>query len=320
MNRTIAVFATGLLYAFAPACDAFSAKGQPVTFGDQSNIIVWNPDTKTEHFIRNAFFNTKAKDFGFIAATPTVPELKESSAKAYGYLASFKPHETSFGCGAQAEANSADAVAAGSIDILQEVNVGKYQATTVRSDDANAMASYLKSNGYSITDGSKEWISFYTNKKWVFTAFKVRQGKEGRSETGVIRMSFKTDEPFNPYYVPAEKSSDTGTLRLYFVSDGTYGATVGHGAKWIPASWNNQIAEGSLNGLAVNTGILKSEFPKNLTVTYFEKRGWVDGSKDDLYFRKDSPFGPLAIIGIAALGGGLWWFTRSRRSKILVGS
>jgi hypothetical protein len=203
------------------------------------------------------------------------------------------------------------------VDVLQEVNVGKYQATTVRSEDSSAMAAYLKSNGYSITDGSKEWISFYTNKKWVFTAFKVRQGKEGRSETGVIRMSFKTDEPFNPYYVPTENSSDSGTLRLYFVSDGTYSATVGHGAKWIPAGWNNQIGEGSLNGLAVDTGISESEFPKNLTVTYFEKRGWVDGSKDDLYFKKDSPLGILALLGIVALGGGLWWFTKSRTAKLL---
>ena len=130
-------------------------------------------------------------------------------------------------------------------------------------------------------------------------------------------MSFKTDEPFNPYYVPVENSSDSGTLRLYFVSDGTYSATVGHGANWIPVAWNNQIGKGSLNGLAGDTGIQDSDFPENLTVTYFEKKGWLDGSKDDLYFKKDSPFTSIIMVLLVALGGGLWWFTKARKSKIL---
>ncbi len=319
MKRTVAIMTFGVAYAYASACCGVAPIGQPVTFGDQSNIIVWNPETKTEHFIRNAFFDSKAKDFGFIAATPAVPELKEADARSFDYLEAFKPKKGLQGCGAPpAEfAGGVDAKAASAVDVLQQVEVGKYQATTVRSDDSSAMAAYLKSNGYAITDGSKEWIGFYTTKKWVFTAFKVRQGTEGVTKTGVIRMSFKTDEPFNPYYVPAENSGASGTLKLYFVSDGTYSATIGHGASWIPAAWNNQIGKGSLNGLAVDTGIQESDFPQNLTVTYFEKKGWLDGSKDDLYFKKDSPSSSSISVLLVAFGGGLWWFTKSRRAKAL---
>jgi hypothetical protein len=317
MKRTIAVFSFGLTYAYVAACCPVAPSGQPVKFGDQSNIIVWNPETKTEHFIRNAFFDTKAKDFGFIAATPAVPELKEADTRSFDNLEAFKPRRGLPSCGAPPMEAAAGNAPASAVDVLQQVDVGKYQATTVRSDDSSAMAAYLKSNGYAITEGSKEWIGFYTTKKWVFTAFKVRQGTEGVTKTGVIRMSFKTDEPFNPYYVPVENSSDSGTLRLYFVSDGTYSATVGHGANWIPAAWNNQIGKGSLNGLAGDMGIQNSDFPKNLTVTYFEKANWLDGSKDDLYFKKDSPFTSIIMVLLVALGGGLWWFTKARRAKAI---
>lgn len=307
----------GVAYAYASACCGVAPIGQPVTFGDQSNIIVWNPETKTEHFIRNAFFDSKAKDFGFIAASPSVPELKEASTKSFDSLSALKPITGLPSCGAPPADAARIYASDGAVEVVQQVDVGKYQATTVRSGDSSAMTAYLKSNGYAITDGSKEWIGFYTTKKWVFTAFKVRQGTEGMTKTGVIRMSFRTDEPFNPYYVPVENSSDSGTLRLYFVSDGTYSATVGHGANWIPVAWNNQIGKGSLNGLAGDTGIQDSDFPENLTVTYFEKKGWLDGSKDDLYFKKDSPFTSIIMVLLVALGGGLWWFTKARKSKIL---
>ena len=246
MKRMIAVSSFGLAYAYASACCGVSPNGQPVVFGDQSNVIVWNPQTKTEHFIRNAYFDSKPKDFGFIATTPTLPELKESDTRLFDYLSDFKPVSRSMSCACSGEEVAA---AATEIEVLQEVNVGKYQATTVRSDDSTAMATYLKSNGYAMTDGSKAWIDFYTNKKWVFTAFKVLQGTDGASKTGVIRMSFKTEEPFNPYYVPTENSSESGTLRLFFVSDGVYSATVGHGANWIPAGWNSEIEEKSLPGI-----------------------------------------------------------------------
>jgi hypothetical protein len=328
MKRTAAVLSFGFTYAFASACCGVSPSGQPVTFGDQSNIIVWNAETKTEHFIRNAHFDSKAKDFGFIAATPSVPELDDRASKeAFDFLAKFQPPETNLYGG---DTLSAEPAAAAPVEMLQQVDVGKYQATTVRSDDSSAMAAYLKANGYDMPAGSKEWVAFYTGKKWVFTAFKVRKKSEGQSETGIIRMSFKTDEPFNPYYVPLENSSRGGILKVYFVSDGVYRASIGHGGKKVSARWNNQIEDQAVASLAELTGIQESEFPKKLGVTYFEKQGWLDGSKDDLFFKRDSSFKndtpakndsrirpyPIAVlVAIAAL----WWFTKTRKAKILPG-
>lgn len=313
MTRTIGVAVFGLMQAGAIGCVCFAPPGQSVNFGDQSNIIVWNPETKTEHFVRNAFFNSKAKDFGFIAAMPSVPELSEANEHIFEVLESLKPHENANNAAAAAAA----ADSAGSIEVLQIVDVGKYEATTIRSDDPAAMAAYLKLNGYATRPDSDEWIKFYTEKKWVFTAFKVRKGTENGSETGVIRMSFKTEEPFNPYYVPTGNSGQGGTLKLYFVSNGTYSATVGHGKNWNPAVWHAGMDETVTNQLATSLKMPVAAIPINPTITYFEKQSWLEGAKDDLYFKKDNSMTTLTVIGLGMAAGGLWWFTRNRKTKVL---
>ena len=310
MKRAVALVVALGFCSYASACLGVAPKGQPVKFDDQSNIIVWNPETKTEDFIRNAFFDSKAKDFGFIAATPSMPKLVEGNEKAFDILDGLKPH--SIGCSGAAANNDA----AGSIDVLQQVDVGKYTATTVRSEDPAAMSAYFKTNGYASSPDADEWIGFYTKKKWVFTAFKVREKADGKSSTGVIRMTFKTDEPFNPYYVPGANSGNVGVLKVYFVSDGSYSATVGHSESWNSVLWHNQIPEESISKVSESVGIPKSDLPKNLTVTYFEKYRWLEGAKDDLYFHRDAPFGKWPLGGIVLLGGGLWWFTRSRRARL----
>src|SRR5579862_1144097 len=78
---------TGSLWA----CSGVGPAGQPVVFGDQTNIVIWDEGTQTEHFIRNAKFRSGADNFGFIAPTPGKPELHEASTKAFYTLASLAP-------------------------------------------------------------------------------------------------------------------------------------------------------------------------------------------------------------------------------------
>jgi hypothetical protein len=316
MKRFLALFVVGLGHAAASACCGVAPIGQAVSFGDQSNIIVWNSQTKTEHFVRNAHFDSKAKDFGFIASTPTMPTLSEANEHVYDLLESCKPRGAGLGIGCSAGDASMAAASAKSVEVLQQVDVGKYQATTVRSDDPRAMLAYLKENGYATRPDSDEWIKFYTGKKWVFTAFKVRASNGHNPQTGIIRMSFKTDEPFNPYYVPTGNSVEGGTLKVYFVADGSYSATIGHGAHWNAALWQAPLPESTINQLTKSLKLSLGTLPMNLTVTYFEKAGWLEGAKDDLYFTKDSNVAMWPIAGLLALGGGLWWFTKSRKDKI----
>ena len=61
--------AAGVAIACAPAPHA----NDRVYVIEESAVIVWDPATKTEHFIRRATFHGKAGDFGFLVPTPSVP-------------------------------------------------------------------------------------------------------------------------------------------------------------------------------------------------------------------------------------------------------
>src|SRR5579859_562173 len=69
-----------------PACCPAPPSGKPVVNADQTVILLWDPETKTEHFIRRASFKGDADDFGFIVPTPSKPELSESGDAAFPML------------------------------------------------------------------------------------------------------------------------------------------------------------------------------------------------------------------------------------------
>jgi hypothetical protein len=60
--------------------------GQPVVNADQTVILIRDPATKTEHFIRQASFKSEADDFGFLIPSPSRPELEESANGAFDYF------------------------------------------------------------------------------------------------------------------------------------------------------------------------------------------------------------------------------------------
>src|SRR5262245_43668633 len=74
--------------AWQPAqacCPAFPS-GKPVVNADQTVIIIWDAETRTQHFIRQASFKSEADDFGFLVPTPTRPELAESGNEAFPFF------------------------------------------------------------------------------------------------------------------------------------------------------------------------------------------------------------------------------------------
>src|SRR4051794_2669758 len=86
---SLALFAGVIALAPTPAargCAAAWRRGEKVRVASESAIIVWDAAGKTQHFIRRARFETKARDFGFLVPTPTRPELAEASDGAFDLL------------------------------------------------------------------------------------------------------------------------------------------------------------------------------------------------------------------------------------------
>src|SRR6266436_5532883 len=66
-------------------CAAPHRPGDYVHIAEESAVIVWDAPSKTQHFIRRATFDTKAKDFGFLVPTPTQPALADVDDAVFSF-------------------------------------------------------------------------------------------------------------------------------------------------------------------------------------------------------------------------------------------
>ncbi|HTU21342.1 MAG TPA: hypothetical protein VMG10_25030, partial [Gemmataceae bacterium] len=64
LSLTAVVVAALLEASPTPACCPAPPSGKPVVNADQTVILIWDPVTKMEHFIRKASFKSAADDFG----------------------------------------------------------------------------------------------------------------------------------------------------------------------------------------------------------------------------------------------------------------
>jgi len=265
--------------ALSQPCCSISRVGEQIKFGQQENIIVWNPTTKTEYFIRNARFSTESKEFSFVAPTPTEPTITKSSVEAFKFLESKEPVSRD-SKGVPTES------AAGGIEVISETEVAGYKATVLKAGDAKAFTDWLTSNKYATTPSTQKWADTYIKKGWYLTAFKVIN-KDEAAATGIICMKFKADKPFNPYYVPEDNIDEgRGGLQLYFVSDGKYTGNFGEnsGKSWKKASWTNSMTHDDMIELAEHLDIPAADIPFTGTVMSFTDFSFPKTGQDDIFF------------------------------------
>lgn len=323
-RMAIALVFAGLSATIHPCCAVSSSVGS-VHFRGQQNIIVWDRETKTQHFIRNAQFETKEKDLSFIAPTPTVPELAEANPRAFKTLHAIKaalPRRDDL----KGESAGAASAPAGSVVVVLEQKVAGYDAVVLRSDDPKALKGYLDKNGYQTSLDIEEWFQHYIDKKWVFTAFKVATSN-GVGETGLVRMSFKTDRPFNPYYVPESNRKGAAMLGIYVISDAVMELDRSvEASKWLGQEWEAQIPGKEAESIGVDLGV---SLPEKPVVVFYGDFSFPSEASEDLWFIASdrdprslpSPehgpgFNPL-LLGL--LGGGIagfvaWFATQRSRS------
>ena len=153
--------------------------GRKVLLSGEQILIVWNPKTKTEHFIRQASFTTETPEFGFVVPTPTVPELAAADSILFGslatYVAELMPRNT-LGGGSRTLGGSGGG---GEVEVVQVKEVGDYVATTIRASSAKALASWLGENGFVSRPALESWCAHYARQRWVFTAFRYNGSSLG---------------------------------------------------------------------------------------------------------------------------------------------
>jgi len=280
------------------ACCGVGPEGQTVRFGTQQNVVIYNSKTQTEYFIRNARFHSEADNIGFIAPTPTQPEITKTDRAIFSFLESKKPMELR-GKGMTGSVAPASA----GVEVVDVVEVAGYKATILKATDPNALTQYLKEHKYATSPELTKWTDFYIKKGWYLTAFQVINKLE-MLETGVLCMKFKTDKPFNPYYVPSDNIDSPAGLSISFISDQNLGATIGGTKPYQEPRWEAQLTAQDMKRLG---GFLKtpsSDLPQTAFLSQYHDNTFPNHQSDDLYFVPQSISKNLnASSGIVERGG-----------------
>lgn len=232
-----------------PACAPAPRPGEYVEITDESALIIWDEESKTEHFIRRAKFQSTSQEFGFLVPTPNQPELAESDDAVFSMLSTYtapkveyitvrKPRPKPTGDQSKAmapgfagSAAKPDAPPRG-VEVLESTEVGGMEAVVLKfhrgpkpnlAEDAKELAGWLKDHGYEFGPQLAGWLKPYIENGWVMTAFRVaRRAPVSKTPNPAapkpawselqgkpIRMSFKTEKPFYPYREPEEPKAKT---------------------------------------------------------------------------------------------------------------
>ncbi len=305
MNRAGLVLA-GLLLALGThslwACCAVSKSDSAVVNADQSVLIIWNPQTKTQHFVRQANFKSDTPDVGFLVPSPSQPTLAEANGKVFETLAFFtKPEIKKVKRGKSLNGfGGAGGGGFGGVEVIEQKRVAGYDATVLKADSAEALLDWLKQNGYHYSPAVSEWAKPYLEQKWFFTALKVAPKEAGAKPGNItlqapaLRISFTTDKPLFPYREPATESLNTlgvksRTLRTFFLSDHRYTGQLGAGETWTGKTvWANQLAPPQIKNILDHLKLPFKEAPPKAWLTEFSDDWDYNTAKSDLTFVPDA--------------------------------
>ncbi len=241
------------------ACCPVYALGRDIRIADQKILIVWDPQTRTEHFIREAAFQkprlatggdseeSKAGgDFGFLVPSPSQPRVEEADSSVFGWLEEkIRPRIevkdrwkvdpfpfllSPFALRAATKSVDSEAIPPMSaVSVLELKKVAGYEVAVLKASDARELTKWLQDNQYEVRPNLEEWSKPYVEKGWVITAFKY-DTSANRTEVGGVRMSFETDRPLFPYRVPKDQFADEGRgnrLRVFVAGPGRAAGTLG---------------------------------------------------------------------------------------------
>ena len=336
-----------VLALVALACAPAPYAGDEIAIVEESAVIVWDPATKSEHFIRRATFRGKeGHDFGFLVPTPTAPTLAEVDDAVFEKLEARTRREivhvtrkridwTPLILMSYYRRENASGAARQPVEVLSTQKVAGYEAVVLSATDAAALQKWLADHGYASTPDLTEWLDAYVKKQWKITAFKIDAARpELAARTSAVKMSFTTDRPFFPYREPASQrrlSSENFTsraLRIWFLGPERVDGTIGDGTFWPGILRRSDALPEPLRADVMS--VAKLTFPPSIRMTAFIDQSTIRSGSDELFFARsavqsafveppyiertdDTTHVPLDLVALAVIIlGGVVWLIRRR--------
>ena len=213
-----------LLGVFAPTADAFCRPfwnpAQQFDMEGAMKVFVHHADNVESVIVQPAYKGT-VKDFALVFATPNRPKVTDAPTGLFENLDNvtnpFVPTPMPLDCpNCMAIASSMEKSA---VTVHEITTAGDYTATILSATSGDALATYLKNNGYSVNPTDVSVFNYYVAKgNWYFTALKVDVSKITPNTDGTIdgllkpvQITFVSSQAMLPMKLLA---GDMGTVKL----------------------------------------------------------------------------------------------------------
>ncbi|MGL6095437.1 MAG: DUF2330 domain-containing protein, partial [Fimbriiglobus sp.] len=174
------------------------------------------------------------------------------------------------------------------VEVVSRQKVGGYDAVVLKADDANALDEWLVKNGYTSGPEQKAWLKWYTDHRWLLTAFKV-SAADGPLRLAPVRLSFSADRPFYPYREPT--AATTGkwrprSLRVFLLAETEYAGNLGTETDPWPGEtkWSKMLGFTKTDGVLTAGKLPEGLHGRDWHLTEFEDRSSPRPGTDEVYF------------------------------------
>jgi hypothetical protein len=242
----------------ADACGAFfrpQAMKRAPSLSFERVLIIHDPATETQHFIREVAFKGGQETFGFVVPTPSKPEVFKVKTSPFDKLEAAFAFAPPRQRGMEGNKGAGGPPGAGGgppkVVILDIKRVGSFVAFVLKATDASALDKWLKDNKLGSTPENDKWLAEYVARDFYYVAFRYEPTKDsnvdGSLKAETVRISFKTPVPFYPYREPTHPAGSEETkeraVALWLVSPQALApvAMTKEGGKDV---WVNPFAEG----------------------------------------------------------------------------
>ncbi len=204
----------------AGACAAlFSPEGQVRQSAQRIIFAIDKPRGVVEAYVAVNYVGA-AEDFAWIVPLPSNPKVEVVKRESFDALEvatnprfRFPPYtcpEFSLDGGLRAGAPPP-----GSVNILQQGQVGPYDFSVVGGDSGVALTQWLRENGYRVTQPMEPLIGSYTDAGMVFLAMKLRGGQDSNA-IAPVKLTFAAEKAMIPLRLAAV-GAEPGTELLVWV-------------------------------------------------------------------------------------------------------
>jgi hypothetical protein len=206
--------------AAACACGAPAPQpGTDVIVDKEHAILSWDGSQERIELLLDML--TDAADVGLIFPTPGPATVTAGDRKTFVDIeTAIRPREVivddwwdfNLGYGAGAPDGGGAPV------VLDQVQLGPVEATTLEASDATGLTEWLDVNGYAIRDEVAGLLDEYVQKGWYFVALKLTSDAPLAGGLDPIRFTFDSDELVYPMAL-SKAAESLQQVRLYVFQD-----------------------------------------------------------------------------------------------------